>query len=44
MVRIPFAPYVLIEEITVSERSETEPDRGNPKGDENDAVQWSLWV
>ncbi len=40
------APPILIEEITVSERSETEPNRSYPKGDENDAVQWSLrvWV
>ena len=38
------APHVPIEEITVPERSETDPDRGNPKGDENNAVQWSLWV
>src|SRR5271157_693413 len=38
------APPVPIEEITVSERNETEPDRGNPEGDEDNAVQWPLWV
>lgn len=38
------SPPVLIEEMTVSEWGETEAYGGHTKGDEDNAVQRSLWV